>query len=262
MDVRQLMTDIAKGNTQALKYRVLKAWWMFRRKMFYLSNSGLTDIRKVPVVINNRNRYTYLKELVSWLKSNGFERIIILDNASDYPPLLDWYSTCGMEVILTGQNLGPRAVWIYPGTRELVKGFYIYTDADVVPSESCRTEHVQDMITQLSRNVSLEKIGFALNIDGLPDHFKLKNEVIKWESQFWQRKNGLGYFEAPVDTTFAVYAPFARGGGECKAWRTDRPLVAHHKPWYEDSANPGEESEYYSKNAAPLSSHWTELSRR
>ncbi len=100
-----------------------------------------------------------------------------------------------------------------------------------------------------------------MNIDNLPDHFRLKEEVIKWESQFWKKKNEQGYFEAPVDTTFAVYAPFAHGGGECKAWRTAKPIVAHHKPWYENSNNPEPENEYYIKNAAPLNSHWTELTR-
>jgi hypothetical protein len=140
--------------------------------------------------------------------------------------------------------------------------FYIYTDADVVPDNVCTASDITEMMRQLSKNVSLEKIGLALNIDHLPDHFKLKADVIKWESQFWQKQNERGYFEAPVDTTFAVYAPFARGGGECKAWRTSKPIVAHHKPWYENSNNPEAENEYYVKNAAPLNSHWTELTRR
>jgi hypothetical protein len=263
MDFKQLIKDLFRGNTSALKYRFKKLFSLLRRKWYYASRPILPSAGDLPVIINNRNRYTYLLELCSWLEKNGFYDITILDNGSDYPPLIEWYlEDCPYTVIHMNQNVGPRALWIYPGLKKLMKGFYIYTDADVVPDPYCKKEHVKDMINQLSLNPSLEKIGFALNIDTIPDHFKLKDEVIKWESQFWQKKNGQGYYVAPVDTTFAVYAPYARGGGECKAWRTDRPVIAHHKPWYENSANPGEESEYYTEHAAPLSSHWTELTRK
>ena len=44
------------------------------------------------VVINNRNRLTTTRNMVEKLLSlNPDEHIIIIDNESTYPPLLEWY---------------------------------------------------------------------------------------------------------------------------------------------------------------------------
>src|SRR6185369_12325603 len=65
----------------------------------------------VPIVLNNRNRYTYLKALVNWLSDAGYKNIFILDNDSDYPELLDYYKHTPAKVIYLKENMGYMALW-------------------------------------------------------------------------------------------------------------------------------------------------------
>lgn len=43
------------------------------------------------IFIVNRNRHEAMVRLVDWLRAGGTRRIVILDNASTYPPLLQYY---------------------------------------------------------------------------------------------------------------------------------------------------------------------------
>jgi hypothetical protein len=63
-------------------------------------------------------------------------------------------------------------------------------------------------------------------------------------------------YKAPIDTTFALYKPFAQGDAEeCDALRVGGNLIFIHQPWYEDSENPDEETKYYINNSSD-SSFW------
>jgi hypothetical protein len=42
----------------------------------------------------------------------------------------------------------------------------------------------------------LDKIGYALRIDDLPETFALKKDVVKWEEQFWKNKVSDEFFAA------------------------------------------------------------------
>ena len=73
------------------------------RKFFFLSTlfkvrifsafvfKKTKDFRKIPIIINNFNRLTYLKDLIFFLEKNGYVNIVVIDNASTYPPLLEYY---------------------------------------------------------------------------------------------------------------------------------------------------------------------------
>ena len=264
MDFRKLIRDIFTGNTADLARRFSLLWRRIRRIIYSLLQARmcLSDIKKIPVIINNRNRYTYLLQLIHGLESAGMNNIIILDNESSYPALLEYYQNCPYKVVHLGRNAGPRALWETPELSHLLRDYYIYSDADVLPDESVGIDSIHSMYEALRKSVTLDKVGLALRIDDLPDHFNLKRDVIEWESQFWKRPVNDKFFLAAVDTTFALYAPYAKGGGECKAWRTNFPAVAKHLPWYENSASPDAESEYYRNHAEPLSSHWTNLTMK
>ena len=57
----------------------------------------MLDHRQVPVIINSFNRLGSLRRLVGWLLRAGQQKIVIIDNASRYQPLLDylrWASQC------------------------------------------------------------------------------------------------------------------------------------------------------------------------
>ncbi len=48
--------------------------------------------RDVPIFINTRDRLGVMKKLIDWLLGAGYRKLIILDNDSTYPPLLEYFS--------------------------------------------------------------------------------------------------------------------------------------------------------------------------
>lgn len=70
------------------------------------------DVKNIPIIINNRNRLTYMKMLISSLEKRGYNNIYIIDNDSTYPPLLDYYSKeCIYPVFYLNKNVGYNALW-------------------------------------------------------------------------------------------------------------------------------------------------------
>lgn len=169
-----------------------------------------TDAKKIPVIINNFNRLTTLKRLIASLTSRGIDNIIILDNASTYPPLLDWYKECGHTVIHLEGNLGFKALWKSRLTKNLYrKGWYIYTDSDVELAKDCPDDIIERMLHVMTvERPSALKTGPSLLINDLPDCFANKTDVIAHEQKFWEHREG-DLFRAPIDTTFALYRPMS-----------------------------------------------------
>lgn len=190
------------------------------------------------------------------------KRIIILDNDSSYPPLLDYYSKTKHRVIRLGGNIGHLALWKTEVFREFRNQYYIYTDPDVVPAEDCPKDLPAFLLRQLQRFSAIEKIGLGLKIDDLPDHYSGKAKVIDWEKRYWEKNVAPGIYDAEVDTTFALYRPYTNGAvWVAPAYRTGKPYVARHLPWYENSADPGAENLYYIANARQGATHWTQTAK-
>ncbi len=233
----------------------------FFRKINRLFLSGkLTEAESyaIPIIINNRNRYTYMLQLINWLEKNNYSNIIILDNDSTYAPLLEYYKTTKHKVIFLKQNVGYMALWQTPLFEEIKKGFYVYTDPDVIPNPSCPANVVYKLYTVLSKYNSIEKAGAALKISDLPDHYDKKKDVLEWESTHWQKQVENNVFDALVDTTFALYKPLAFGNAEmCKAYRVGGEYEFLHLPWYIDSNNLTEEEKFYRDNVSKTSSYWS-----
>lgn len=55
------------------------------------------------------------------------------------------------------------------------------------------------------------KAGFSICIDDLPDHYKLKEKVIEWESVFWKEEIEPNIFKALIDTTLLYISPILSG---------------------------------------------------
>lgn len=260
MDFGQLARDIFTLNFQSMRLRWHRMRGMMRRKSSGQKINEVVPV-KIPVIINNRNRYTYLLRLITWLEIAGIENIIILDNDSTYPPLLDYYGKTRHRVVKLGANVGHLALWKSQLYKEIESKYYIYTDPDVVPDENCPSDLILHLLNQLKKYPSIEKIGVGLRIDDLPDHYSSKQKVITWEKKYWEKVVDNGIYHAEVDTTFALYRPFTNGAiWVAPAYRTGFPYVAKHLPWYENTADPGEENLYYAKHSRAGASHWTQQS--
>jgi hypothetical protein len=235
------------------------AKWMRYSKRRLVSKQPITlqNSFNVPIIINNFNRYTYLLKLISWLESKGYTNIVILDNNSTYSPLLNYYSITKHKVVLLKKNVGYKALWETDVFKVFEKGYYVYTDPDVLPDVDCPGDIVFKLYQVLNSYTSIEKCGPALRIDNLPDSYSKKQEVQKWESEHWLKQVETGVFDAPLDTTFALYKPFAKGEAEiCKAYRLAGKYCFLHLPWYEDSSKVSEEDVYYTNNMDKKQSHW------
>jgi hypothetical protein len=92
-------------------------------------------------------------------------------------------------------------------------------------------------------------LGLSLKIDDLPNHFLLKDRVIKHESSFFEREYIIDekcqLFKAPVDTTFAVNSPGMACGYSDFAYRAAGDFFARHEPWYFDTNDLPEDEKYY-----------------
>jgi len=213
---------------------------------------------EVPIIINNRNRFTFLKLMIDQLQSFGYKHIYILDNDSTYPPLLGYYKIVNAKIISLKQNIGYRALWETPVFEQFKNNYYVYSDPDILLQKDCPKDFVYQLYIHLNNYSGKEKAGVALKIDDLPDCYKFKNDVINWEQVNWKKPLNKNVYDALVDTTLALYKPLAYGNAEeCSAIRVAGKLAAQHLPWYDDANNISEEELFYKNNAKSTSSYWS-----
>jgi len=217
-------------------------------------------MKNIPIVILNKDRVTPLKLLVEALRRRNYNNIIIIDNESTYAPLLEWYNTSEINVFY---NNIPKTLYDtgtfyrlayelgHPQFVDIVKDFYVFTDSDVIPEDDTPTDFIDHMV-ELCGELNSHKIGLGLRVDNLPET-SYTNSVREIESQYWMNKiihNGFELYQAPIDTTFAVYHPNTKpiwGHG----FRMGGSYVAKHMPWYYDINNLPEDELYYLKNLKP-----------
>jgi hypothetical protein len=213
-------------------------------------------VEQFPVIINVRDRLDPLRQLVEWLEAAGQQELYLLDNASTYPPLLQWLDQTRHRVVRSERNLGHRGPWLSGMVPRLGHDrCFVVTDPDVVPDEDCPLDAIQHFRALFDEVPIVDKVGFGLRIDDLPDHNEHKAQIIAWERRFWEREVVPNAYGAAIDTTFALYRP-GRGHWYLNSLRTGPPYVARHLSWYIDSANLTEEQQYYREHADPLTSNW------
>lgn len=214
------------------------------------------SIQKIPVIINNFNRLECLKELLAWLDRAGMKNIHIIDNNSTLPLLKEYYKSCHHKVYKLNKNVGFMALWKTIIFQRFKSSYYIYTDPDIIPVSSCPLNVIEHFRQLLTDYPQYDKVGFGLKIDDIPDHYPLKQKVLNWEKLFWEHPVAEDVYEAPVDTTFALYRPYTKGGSEIKALRTGGDFVARHTSWYVNPSDLSEEDKYYQIHANSSAS-WT-----
>lgn len=196
-------------------------------------------------VINNFNLLTWPKAMAEWLSHTPDLEIVLLDNNSNYPPLLEWYKTCPYEVVRLERNANHLAPWTTGLIKDCCRGEpYIVTDPDLdlagIPA---------DWPAVLLRGLNAPgtaKCGFSLRIDDLPDAPGTP-WVLQDQQRWWKGVPADAcYMSVWIDTTFAMYLPNSPWGqparGGTAHLRTTPPYTARHLPWY---LLPGELPEEY-----------------
>lgn len=212
----------------------------------------------VPVFVNCRDRVEPLIALLSYLDRAGADQIYLLDNASAYPPLLEFFEKTDHRVIRLGRNVGRLSLWEAGVLNDLgITGYFVFTDPDVVPIADCPLDALGYFAEILDAYPDRQKVGFGLKIDDLPDCYRFKEAVVAWESQFWERPIAPRLYDAPIDTTFALYRNPASHSLD-RAIRTGYPYLVRHIPWYlDENALPDDEAFYRSRAEGSDVNHWS-----
>lgn len=227
--------------------RALKSIYWFVINIGYRGN--FFSVNEIPIIINNFNRLAYLQDLLRFLNQYGFTNIIIIDNNSTYVPLMEFYKDCPYKVYRLQKNYGHLAFWHSNLYYKYRWNYFVYTDPDVLPIDQCPKDFLKYFKTILDKNYRIDKVGFGIKIDDLPDSFTFKEKVVSYELGYWKKEVKPNIFEAPIDTTFALYKPLSnlKAGHifTLSANRTGFPYLIRHLPWYIDSGNLSEEERYY-----------------
>ncbi|HJH24344.1 MAG TPA: hypothetical protein K8U84_07305 [Paenalcaligenes hominis] len=219
------------------------------------------DFFQTPIFIIVFNRLEALRPVVSWLEQAGYKNIHLIDNASTYPPLLEYLAASPHHVHTMQENHGHLVLWKSGQFDHIIQHQpFVLNDCDVLPSKNCPADVVERLAAILARYKNFTKVGLSLHIDDLPAHYAHKQQVIEWETPFWEHPLEDGtLFEAAIDTTFAYYKPGITPD-DPKWWRSIRtapPLSAHHLPWYVDTTVQTEEDLYYQQHVQAMSSQWS-----
>jgi hypothetical protein len=220
-----------------------------------------TNANFIPFIIVSRDRASYTSQLISWLESVGHQNIIICDNDSTYEPMLELLKNTPHTVYESKGINGHLSPWFNGLVESLDKNTnYFVSDCDVVPDDLCPSDAISYLNDSFNfyKNNQVNKIGLSLRINDLPDCYGNKEQVIKWESQFWMHKINDYFFNAIVDTTFAIYGP-GSNPNVFNSLRTVPPYSARHLPWYSDSSSLTEEERHYFNRADQSVTTWTHL---
>ena len=185
----------------------------------------------------------------------GVGEIVIVDNESTYPPLLEWYATNPCRIERHG-NVGIAAPWLKQVVANLKAPFYVVTDPDMgledTPDDTLL--YLKDRMMSLN----IDKIGLGLDWQRVEDKSPYYKRLNLYEKDRWDKSvvQENVHMDVQIDTTFALYrVPVYFIGGAS----TTFPYVARHYPWEFslEEARSDEEFMYYMNHATSASSYKT-----
>lgn len=215
----------------------------------------------IPIYITSFNRLICLKSMCKQLEELPNSRIIIIDNASTYEPLMDWLKMCDYEVIFSGVNHGKLAPWKVVLQNNVIRkahDYYVVSDPDMDFAD-CPNDVLEVLREGLDKHKKAHKAGVSLEINDLPEDGYKSKEVFKWESQWWKDRADKMFFNAFVDTTFALYRSsdnIDSVKGPKRGIRSDRPYIVRHTPWYTTPNTLTIEDKFYMKTLS--NGHWSQ----
>ncbi|MFX0198409.1 MAG: hypothetical protein ACFFCW_20000 [Candidatus Hodarchaeota archaeon] len=201
--------------------------------------------------------------MVRWLEKSKQSKIILVNNNSTFPPLLEYLEKTKHDVHNFTDNLSKWAPWSHNLFEQYPSDYFVVCDPDILPIKECPLDLIEFCIKAFKdeRYSKYSQIGPGLEITDLPDHYAGKQEVLNWESRFWAKPlygnhQTADFFEAPIDSMFSV---FGKGGyidTEKPGARANYPYVIRHETWYLDSDNPSEEDLWYMDRCDVNRAHW------
>ena len=239
VEAKRNLELVLRGTTENLA-REVKSLWNF------------PNWRDVPIFINARDRLGVMKKLIDWLLEAGYRKLIVLDNDSTYPPLLEYYAAlerdCRVKIVRLQKNFGYKALWLSNILERLkISTPYVYTDPDVLPIERCPKDFVKRLMKLLDENREVRKVGLGLVYEDIT--FPEKDYIQRTEANLYDgTRVGDDFHFVQVDTTLALYSN-VRHYSLRLSLRTSGDLRVYHLPWYFDYDNLPADEKYYLEHA-------------
>ena len=162
------------------------------------------ELKDIQFFVISYNHLTYIKHIIQFFQRINVRNVNIIDNHSTFPPLLAYLETCPYRVYYMHKNYGHMVLFECSVFKDLIDyNYFVLTDPDVLPVGECPDDFLFVFIDLLFRNPLKNKVGFALKIDDLPNHYELKENVIAWESRFFEKpvsNTSVTAYDAPVNT--------------------------------------------------------------
>ena len=215
----------------------------------------------IPIYVISYNRLDYLSQTIKWLEERGYQNIKIIDNHSTYEPLLKYLKKVKYKKYMMKKNWGHTVFFkapIFFFKRNFQ--YFILTDPDLCPLQECPNDFIEQFCKIMNRHPEYTKVGFSLKLDDIPEGYYLKEEVLEWESKFYNRliasESQCDCYDANIDTTFALNEPriFTSYINRYKGIRTGVPYQVRHLPWYVTQQS--EQEKFYIKSLRRDVSNW------
>jgi glycosyltransferase involved in cell wall biosynthesis len=219
---------------------------------------GLSSISGVPIIIPTFNNPTYLKNTVDYFLSKKYDNIVVLDNNSSYPPMIELLERFSKNFIVIMQNInaGPRQLMNDPKAFEILPEYFFITDPDLKFNDDM-PDNFLEVFKKILDSHNVFKVASALSLDidaenVLDDdyvvfgtHMTIRQlEQRYYETQVIDYHSSPGYI-ADTDTTFALYKKSNSRFGLFRAIRMGGIFSAVHYGWYRNPPIPALEYEYY-----------------
>jgi hypothetical protein len=218
-----------------------------------------SEMQDFPLLlIPTFNNPTYLNNMLAQLAKMKWLNFLIIDSGSTFPDMLELMQNLPTSnKMILENNLGPR---FFSENQEFFKtlpDIFCVTDPDLEFNIQMPLNFAEKL-TQISNEFQIGKVGLALDISvnlGIKSQkyiLESKLQTIQeYERKYWEKpiKNvhGLEIYEAPVDTTFALYNKryFNPAKSFTKAFRVAGKFSAIHLPWLDTELRPTSEIDFY-----------------
>lgn len=215
-------------------------------------------LSRIVVFVIAFNQFTYVKDTIDQLRSLT-KNIVIVDNASSYPLLLQYYEELRgdsqVSIIRRQQNDGHTVISQH--LRRYLPEVYALTDPDLLLNDKM-PRNALDTMASLCEMHRVHKVGVALDISPT---LKFRNlffqgiSIRDWEGRFWTipiAHPTMSLFEAMIDTTLSV----TNKRFPTRCIRIADDFTAIHRPWLIDNGMTADEENYYIAHKSKDSGCW------
>lgn len=214
---------------------------------------------KIPIYIPVFNNPTYTKYFVEQLQEIQCNDIYIVDNKSDYPPMISLLKELEQKynVVRLDRNEGPHFILRNQNFYKSLPDIFCLSDPDMELSRNLPKEFLADLL-QISNQYKMGKVGFALEV---PAEEELKDielnmegkiwNMREWESQWWENcigksLKGDDLYMTTLDTQFALYNKnYFDPNDRYRCIRVAGRFTAKHLGLYKKTIVPEAEQEFY-----------------